>query len=82
MWGKAGNYSQIEYDCGGFTRGEVTSSSKESYLRPVHTAISTLVIFFSIKDAKGVLPHENDPIVISLQMQSWQKTPIVRDGKI
>ena len=59
---------------GGFARGGQTSSARKRYVRSVMTTAkierSKKVpdIVFSSEDLKGVVPHENDPIVLSIIM--------------
>lgn len=38
---------------------------------PKPTSTSKLEIIFSRKDFIGVLPHEDDPMVISIQLSYW-----------
>jgi len=59
---------------GGFAGGGQTCSARKRYVRSVMTMAKierpkkVLAIVFSSEDLKGVVPHEDDPIVLSLIM--------------
>ncbi|XP_027915149.1 uncharacterized protein LOC114174510 [Vigna unguiculata] len=59
---------------GGFAEGGQTSSARKRYVRSVMTTAKierpkkVLAIVFSSEDLKGVVPHEDDPIVLSVIM--------------
>jgi len=57
---------------GGFAGGGVTSASKKRYARSVMTASAMWqkkilpALTFSDEDKKDVIPHEDDPVVVSV----------------
>ncbi|XP_027902747.1 uncharacterized protein LOC114162932 [Vigna unguiculata] len=59
---------------GGFAGGGQTSSARKRYIRSVMTTAKidrpkkVPAIIFSSDDLKGVIPHEDDPIVLSMIM--------------
>lgn len=61
----------------GFLGGRANNSSRKRYIRqvmnivnvrPTHRIIAFPEISFPIRDASGILPYENDLMVIRLQM--------------
>jgi len=66
-----GNFNTI---AGGFSGGGLTHASRKRYVRSVMIAakiersMKTLDITFSNEDFKGIIPHEDDPVVLSIVM--------------
>lgn len=65
---------------GGFSGGGETSSTRKRYVRivmhvrresPLEETDNQATITFSKKDAKGVIPHKDDLMVIKVQIQNW-----------
>lgn len=65
---------------GGFARNEEFSSSRKKFVKQaiyitnapcVDRAIPSSEIVFSSRDVEKVIPHEDDPMVINLQIYDW-----------
>ena len=73
---------------GGFAGGGETSSTRKRYARTVWHVDQKVIsesddnmdaVTFSKKDAAGVLPHENDPMVIKVQIRDWSVKRVLID---
>jgi hypothetical protein len=64
---------------GGFSRGGESSSSRKKYVRQVmlcqeyekQVPEHELDVSFTAKDYKDVIPHNDDPMVVTLQIFKW-----------
>jgi len=72
---------------GGFAGGGESSASRKNYARQImlinegsHVfAEKSSDITFSPKDFEGVVPHDNDPMVITLQILNWNIKRVLID---
>lgn len=71
---------------GGFARGGESNTSRKRYVRQVmfidHRAINSereQGITFTLDDYEGVVPHDNDPMVVTLQILNWDAKRVLID---
>ena len=72
---------------GGFAGGVESSASRKNYARQIMFidegshgfAEKSSDITFSAKDFKSVVPHDNDPMVITLQILNWNIKQVLID---
>lgn len=72
---------------GGFSEGGESSTSQKKYIRQVmlceednkQTLTREPEITFTPKDFQGIIPHDDDPMVITLQILKWDVMRVLID---
>ncbi|MCH90939.1 gag-pol polyprotein [Trifolium medium] len=74
---------------GGFSGGGESNSARKKYVRQVNQIAEmirkisfpkTPELTFSERDAEGIVPHDNDPLVIQVQIFSWNIKRVLVDS--
>ncbi|XP_057432548.1 uncharacterized protein LOC130725323 [Lotus japonicus] len=73
---------------GGFRGGGTTNSARKRYMHSINAvysndwgswAINQLDITFTVRDFKGIQPHEDDPIVVMLRIVDYEIERVLLD---